>query len=471
MTKDLKPHSGLILLGTLTLLSRLPFLWAGFGSEEDSWLLPLTAKNISESGLYEMSRAPGHPLLELLYASLYNNGLYALYTNLISAISSVIAVVFFSTGLKSYGFRNYIFAGYAFAFTPVVFISSTYTIDYMPAMALAMISWYFVIHARSEQSENTSFSLLLAGVALGIAVGIRITSGALLIPFAILLYDQPDKMKKITTISLATLLTSFIAYLPVISIYGINFFHYSDQFPYPNLFKVIYKATFGAFGLIGLLALGFVKLSALSTKTLIPVHMPRNLLTACILTIILFIISYLRLPQKSAYLIPVIPFTIILASYYVNEQKFKIICILLTASSFLGSINLTDPLRGANRSQASFTFQLGGQEIFVDVLSGPIYADYSKRLKKIEYVDKVFEKTQAEKSKILLISGWWYNQLLVRRWGTEVNENVKPAFYVSQQEMEDHLKMGYKIYYLPEQDLYNDQYSKMKYTNTIAKAY
>src|SRR4051812_5868931 len=123
----------LLFLSVIVFLSRLPLLWAGFGAEEDSWLLPLTAKHIALNGTYQMSRAPGHPLQELLYSLMWNAGPSAY--NLISAISSVIATLFFALALRNLEFKHYLFAAFAFAFTPIVFVSSTYAIDYMPALA------------------------------------------------------------------------------------------------------------------------------------------------------------------------------------------------------------------------------------------------------------------------------------------------------------------------------------------------
>src|SRR3954469_14360115 len=110
----------LVFLSLIIFLSRLPFLWAGFGAEEDSWLLPLTAKHIALNGTYEMSRAPGHPLQELLYSLMWNAGPFAY--NLVTSITSVIAVVFFALALRNLNFKHYLFAAFAFAFTPIVFI-------------------------------------------------------------------------------------------------------------------------------------------------------------------------------------------------------------------------------------------------------------------------------------------------------------------------------------------------------------
>src|ERR1051326_1956714 len=92
--RDQKVQLGFLSL--LVFLSRLPFLSAGFGAEEDSWLLALTAKNIALSGQYELSRAPAHPLQEILYALLYHHGLSAFVTNVFSAAASVLAALFFA---------------------------------------------------------------------------------------------------------------------------------------------------------------------------------------------------------------------------------------------------------------------------------------------------------------------------------------------------------------------------------------
>ena len=61
--------SVLILIAIIVIVSRVFFLDAGYGSEEDAWGVALTAKHIAQSGEYEASRLPGHPLQELFYAS------------------------------------------------------------------------------------------------------------------------------------------------------------------------------------------------------------------------------------------------------------------------------------------------------------------------------------------------------------------------------------------------------------------
>jgi hypothetical protein len=104
-------------------------------------------------------------------------------------------------------------------------------------------------------------------------------------------------------------------------------------------------------------------------------------------------------------------------------------------------------------------------------LTGPIFSDYTKRLNKMVFAEKVLQKTKAEQEKIVLICGWWYTELLTEMWKHAENKNVEWVFYVDESTMQKYLSEGYKIYYLPEQDLYNDQYSQMNYTDSVAKPY
>lgn len=60
-----KRQSGLLLmLGALVLGSRLPFLDAGYGLDPDAWRLARAAHGIATKGVFQVSRLPGHPVVE-----------------------------------------------------------------------------------------------------------------------------------------------------------------------------------------------------------------------------------------------------------------------------------------------------------------------------------------------------------------------------------------------------------------------
>ena len=53
MLLNREDNKSLLVVAFVVLLTRIPFLFAGFGSEEDAWGLILIARNINLSGIYE----------------------------------------------------------------------------------------------------------------------------------------------------------------------------------------------------------------------------------------------------------------------------------------------------------------------------------------------------------------------------------------------------------------------------------
>jgi len=452
----------------LVLLSRLPFLWAGYGIEEDSWGIALEAYNSHTSGIFEPSRLPGHPVQELFFTAIWGSG--NVVFNFTCTFFSAIAVVFFALILNHFKFKYYFLAALAFAFVPVFFISSTYTIDFTWSEAFVLISLYLLL---KEQ-------LIFSGILLGLAIGCRITSGAMLIPFLIIIWQQ--NIWKINFLNLIKLsipmgLVAIISFIPIIQKYGFSFFMYYDQFPYPSQAKFIYKLIFGVWGFVGTVSIGiclflvFFNRKAQVVGSLFENVLNKKIILASIVVLILFFISYIRLPQKSGYMIPVIPFVILLFGYYLNAKNFKFLCIALIVSPFLCSINLTDKLRGAEYSEYAITYNVSGQELFFDVFSGPVFSDYSKRKQKLKYTSEVITYADKIKVKTVIIAGWWYNEIMVEHIGISKNALVVFESYINQDKMNEYIQKKCSIYYLPEQNLYNDLMFKMDVTDLLAKPF
>jgi len=372
--------------------------------------------------------------------------------------------------LRALGFKHYLYAAFAFAFTPVVFISSTYTIDYMLAMAFVIAAFYYITH-------SSRWGWVGASVFLGLAIGCRTTAAAMLLPFCFFLFQfSKERVARILLFTFVTILVGCITYIPVIKTYGVTFiatyFDTADRFPVPPLAKIIYKASIGVWGFIGMLVLvGCAAHVIRNRKQIMIENKERKILIACLITILLYMVIYIRVPHKSAFLVPMVPFFIMIYGLFLSSRAFKIYCVFITASSFFFSVNLTDALRGSKYSSLAFKFTTARHEIFIDPFTGPVFSDYTKRLNKIVYTDEVYHKTNGEQKKIILICGWWYNELQVRMWNCEKNNNIKFVFYINRQEIEKYISDGYEIYYLPEQNIYNDQYSHMTYTDSVAKLY
>jgi hypothetical protein len=455
-----------ILLFLITLISRLPFLGYGFGVEEDSWGTAVSAYKMSSSGNYETSRLPGHPVQDYIYSFMWGSGSW--WFNFMTALMSALTTLFFALALDKMGAKHFFIAALAFAFCPVVYISSCYTIDYMWAMAFAMAAFYFLV----------SRQLVACGIILALAVGCRITTGALLIPFICYVYNPHQTIfsnfGRFLRIGVPHTIVSALLFIPVVKTYGWHFLVYYDQFP-PSLAKLIYKGSLGVFGTVGFTGMLITIVLAIAWRKRIRkfelFQKPLGFfpVVAMGLAVLLFVVNYLQLPQKSAYLITAIPFLLILCSFFMNRKLFYALCICFITSSFICSINLTDKFRGAAHSKAAATFVASGQEIFFDPFSGPVFSDYSKRKVKLQFTSEVIRRTLALTQKTVIISGWFYNQLIIEQLSKPKNEQVEYIDYVDTQHMKDYLQKGYSILYLPEQENNNDVMFGVEHTTDYAK--
>ncbi len=465
--RDFPGRSQLFLLLIITFITRIFFIFDGYGVEEDSWGLVVNAFEMKQTGHYVASRVPGHPLQEYVYRLVYNAPAWVY--NSFSLIASLFAVGYFYMALRKMQFSGAFAAAVMLCFTPAFYISGTYTIDFAWSMAFVMASFYYLLHGK----------FVLSGILLGMATGCRITSAAFMLPWALMLWSSLDtslSIKKILRVGIPAAIVGGAWFIPAYLHYGPGFFDYSDQFPYPPFAKIAYKATLGVFGLIGMLAMLWFLVPALRNwqkKELQAVthFTTERLLTVCLAVIAVFTLSYLRLPQKSGYMLPIVPFVILFFGLLLRERSFRYMAYAFVLSPFLFSINLTDPLRGASSSKLAVTFHAAGQEIFIDPLSGPVFSERSKRRNKMEYCSRVIETAEKMDPATLVISGWWYNEILTHYLQAGKKPPVNFRFYVECRTLDSARVNGMKNYYLPEQNLYNDQMFGQSCTDSLAKPY
>ena len=123
----------LALAGLAVLLTRLPWIGSGYGSDPDGYRVVISARQIAHSGVYEASRLPGYPAYEYLTA--LSAAAPPWVSNAVTALFSVAAFVFFALIMRELGVRGYLLMALAFAMTPVIYVSSCCTMDYIPALA------------------------------------------------------------------------------------------------------------------------------------------------------------------------------------------------------------------------------------------------------------------------------------------------------------------------------------------------
>jgi hypothetical protein len=439
-----------LLLVIIVLLSRLPFLFNGFGLDGDSWSVAITAKYFHDTGIYQASRLPGFPVHEFLCSALIGFGAFGL--NMLSAVFSALAVLFFALILRTLRFRFAFFAALTFSLVPVFFIYSTTTIDYVIAIAFVLGGMYFLLKNK----------LILSGILLGFSIGTRITSGAMLLSLSILLIENDgfkNNFRRISLFILPALITGILLYIPLLNIYGKDFFTYYNV-PYPSIAKVLYKFSFEVWGVLGFLGLMistgllFLPNRITAKKFLFPRSVNEKFVVSWLITIDLYTIAYLKLPMESGYLIPIIPFVILVFGKYLYEKAFIFFCCMLIASSMLCTISPVERFDAVTPSKLSFQFNAAGEKLTFDLLQGPVVSYNGRRKNGMSFVNGLLSSTDTLSVKSVIVAGRWYNQMFVQ-CGDTSKLKVKLCSYLKEEEAVYFYAKGYVIYYLPKQDYYN----------------
>ena len=372
----------------LIFLTRLPFLAIDNGYDPDSARHAIDAQRATITGIYSTCRPPGHPLLDYVYPHFWKSGPFSL--NLFAALLGMVAIVFFMKILKHLGVKHYQLLTAAFAFIPVVFINCTVTMDYMWGMAFVLGSIYYALKGNS----------ILTGIGLALAISCRITHLCMLLPLALLLSNKTvlKNSKKILLMGIIGA-AGLLSYLP--SFWAGNF-----EFPQSMPFTLVQFVSLGflhVWELLGLLALAIAALSILyhgvCKKTSMPFHWHNYVWILCIG---LYWIPFTQLGEEAAYLIPTIPFILLLLGNLLVERILVIVCSLFILSSFL--LGIQHPMLKETQTPL-FSIHFHNQDMNFN-LKGPIVLDHLNRIAFKTYADNVLKTFETLPKGTVIKLGW-----------------------------------------------------------------
>ena len=442
----------LLALAAVVFVSRLPFLSSGYGFDADAWLIALSARQIAATGEYVASRLPGYPIPELFYALIPDSGPFVF--NAITALLSAAAAVLFARIFKAFGGRDHILAGLAFAFTPVIYINSANSMDYLWALTFALGGLCCVLARRP----------LLAGALLGLAIGSRISTSAMLVPLSLLLY-QPTagraNLKPLLKLWLGAGVVAAISYAPVILTYGQNFFTVYEA-PV-TLLAVIARATVQVWGEVGLVAiLAALALAVLRPRTArrgpsIP-PVSRLTLAAWFTAIGVYGVAFLRLPLEAGYLIPAVPFCILALGRFLNRKLFVVVCLALIISPFLFNFSVPLILDESLFSNYWTHFDLLGEDVAVDFLYGPLIYEHLSRVYSLRLVEQILAFGEQATGKTVVVAGSWIPRIEMALGGDSQGK-VEYVHLLDEAETQAYRDRGYQLYYMPGlEDIGMDRY-------------
>lgn len=414
----------LIAMGLVVFASRLPWIFVDYGDRSDSYRVVAAARHIAQTGEYTCSRPPGYPIHEYLVASVANAGPVA--ANGITVIFSCIAFTFFALILRRFQVRAYLLLAMAFAFTPIIYLDSTGTIDTVIALALVLAATYFVLFQRP----------IVAGMCLGLAIGCRLTSGAMLVPLSLLIVFNKQSLaprKQIVKLAVVTSVVGGLCFLPVIQRYGIAFFHFSDGFP--RILLVINRGTQlvwgipGAAGLFGLCCA--IPLFLKHIKVVFAQAHAKMAFVLCASTILIYLVAFLRLPQQAAYLAIIVPFLLLLVGVFVPSNYAKTFAVLLLASPFAFHVTPRDC-----------------------TVAGPIFRNHTDRVAGVNSARNIVKAMGRYPACVVVAASWQprINELICQ---TQHGDRKCVYGIASDRECEEYRNRGWQMFYTANADVDN----------------
>jgi hypothetical protein len=384
--------SPLLVLGVFiaTLLTRLPFIGTGYGLDPDSYRLVIAARETAD-GAYRASRLPGYPVHEFLVA-LTPARYDPVVSNLFTAIFSALAVMFFFLLLSELRVRQPLLLAAAFAFVPIFFIHSTDTMDYAFALAFLLASTYFVIAGRP----------VLGGVMLGLAIGSRVTSGAMLVPLTLWIVLARDSLtdwrRHAAGLWLGALVVGALCFIPVFSRYGLGFWAFADNLAYPSVLELLDKMVlqvWGRLGALGLLVLLLTVPFLPTTRQALGDASLRPTIAMSLSAIAIYLLAFLRLPHETAYLLPAVPFVLLLFGLVLPDRMLQVLAVLVILS----------PLVTISRYGPS--------------LQGPVLVNHQMRVERQNEIDEIITALSELPDDAVLVAGPWRPALAVALYGEE----------------------------------------------------
>jgi hypothetical protein len=323
-----------ILLGCVACLY-LPLIFAGPGSDPDSIRELRSGLTLLLQHRYLMSRPPGYFPYEVLCGILCRLG-GVVASNFASMLMSLALLDCFLRVCERFEVSHRYLLAATMAIHPVYWAASTSSIDFIWALGCFFLGFRFLIDKR----------YLGAAALLGLAVGIRLSSVLLAGPLLVWeLIERPRDARLWAAGALACAIGAML-YLPQFVAAGgsLRFLTYyrGTWTARDCLGRFIYKnvAFWGLPATVFLIAVSPLIVRAL----LRPDRRFSRISILAILIIFAFEALFLKLPVQRAYLLPMLPFVLILIGVALRDQRGLLLATAALVFSYnFVNVNLARP--------------------------------------------------------------------------------------------------------------------------------
>lgn len=354
----------------------LPFIFLGYGSDYDSYNVVWAGKNFAETLDYVPSRVPGFFIFEFFIFFLNLIGGYFL-TNLAVMGMSLLILRNFLQFCKANQVPHYRLLSLILMLHPYYWANSTCTMDYLFAFGFA---FWGLMKFRDRK-------FFAAGVLMALGIGSRLTTGLVVAVFYLwVFFTQKQDRGKIILSGVLTAILTILFYVPSMDFAEWNFAYVSPSVgtniywtPILRFGRFVYKTIyFWSPPVIFLLGWGVVRILAKKSKwSLLP---DKSLLPVSIVVIVVIQLFYLYIPTEPSYMIPTIPFWLILMGVaFADKKKGLVVLLALVILANFVSFNVARPDK---------VNQATGAQYGLWIEPGHLVKDVTKR---IEYMNCGFQ--------------------------------------------------------------------------------
>jgi hypothetical protein len=291
----------------------------------DAWRVAQSALRLWEEGTYHPSRFPGFPVVEFINAPTIGLG-GSIAANLATFFFFVASLVVLRRFAADWNIPTPGLLLTLYAFFPLLWKNSAITLDYCWGLAALLLAARLV-----EQNR-----VLGAGILVGLAAGTRMTHIAYLLPFFFLF--ESERRNAWLRFSLIAIGTTVLCYVPVLL--SPSFGQMLNEFPRHSWEQPLWQraAMFSyrlvsVFGVLGFTAVAAILL--LKRKELVGLmKQPRFAFVSA--WVLVTLLGFLALPDEREYLIPMIPFALMMLWNLASRVQRVAVTVLVLSHAFIG---------------------------------------------------------------------------------------------------------------------------------------